>query len=121
MCKLPHKKPFYIEHYEEMTNFINSSIGYLETLQDRYHLPILKSPRKTGFNGLITINHGLKSMGRLFDNIIKTGQLTFLLFYKISQDHIEMLFSDVRLRGGFNNNPTAGQFEATYKKLLVHS
>lgn len=118
MCKLPHKKPLYIEHYEEMTNFINSSIGYLETLQDRYHLPILKSPRKTGFNGLITC---LKSMGRLFDNVIKTGQLTFLLSYKISQDHIEMLFSAIRSRGGFNNNPTAGQFEATYKKLLVHS
>lgn len=117
LCKLPHKKPLYIEHYEEMTNFINSSIRYLETLQDRYHLPILKSPRKTGFNGLIT---RLKSMGRLFDNVIKTRQLTFLISYKISQDHIEMLFSAIRSRGGFNNNPTAGQFEATYKKL-VHS
>jgi len=60
-------------------------------------------------------------MGRLFDNTIKTGQLSFILFYKISQDHIEMLFLAIRLRGGFNSNSTAGQFEATYKKLLVHS
>jgi len=80
-----------------MTNFINSSIGYLETLQDRYHLPIFESPRKTGFNGLITC---LKSMGRLFDNVIKTGQLTFLLSYKISKDNIEMLFSAIRSRRG---------------------
>lgn len=60
-------------------------------------------------------------MGRLFNNVVKTRQLSFILSYKISQDHIEMLFSAIRSRGGFNNNPTAAQFEAAYKRLLVHS
>lgn len=118
LSKLQHKRPLYLEHYEEMTDFINSSIKYLTTLKDRNHFPILTSSRKTGFNGLIVC---LNSMSRLFDNVIKTGQLSFILSYKISQDHIEMLFSAIRSRGGFNNNPTASQFEATYKKLLIHS
>ncbi|KAL4136394.1 hypothetical protein QTP88_007942 [Uroleucon formosanum] len=38
-----------------------------------------------------------------------------------SQDHIEMLFSAIRSKGGFNNNPTVSQFEAAYKSIIVHS
>ncbi|KAL4155993.1 hypothetical protein QTP88_000028 [Uroleucon formosanum] len=37
------------------------------------------------------------------------------------QDHIEMLFSAIRAKGGFNNNPTVSQFEAAYKSIIVHS
>ncbi|KAL4156135.1 hypothetical protein QTP88_000170 [Uroleucon formosanum] len=36
-------------------------------------------------------------------------------------DHIEMLFSAIRAKGGFNNNPTVSQFEAAYKSIIVHS
>jgi hypothetical protein len=32
-----------------------------------------------------------------------------------------MFFSNIRARGGFNNNPTAAQFESAYKKILVHT
>ncbi|KAL4156088.1 hypothetical protein QTP88_000123 [Uroleucon formosanum] len=38
-----------------------------------------------------------------------------------SEDHIEMLFSAIRAKGGFNNNPTVSQFEAAYKSIIVHS
>lgn len=41
--------------------------------------------------------------------------------YKLSQDHLELFFQMIRLQGGCNNNPTARQFTAAYKKLLVHS
>ncbi|KAL4156031.1 hypothetical protein QTP88_000066 [Uroleucon formosanum] len=47
--------------------------------------------------------------------------LSFILTYKFSQDHIEMLFSAIRAKGGFNNNPTVSQFEAAYKSIIVHS
>lgn len=46
--------------------------------------------------------------------------LEFIPMYKISQDHIELLFSAIRSHGGFNNNPSALQFKAIYKKLLTH-
>jgi len=118
LSKLQHKKPLYLEHHEDIKQFISSSIVYLNAIKDRNHSSILTSPRKTGFNGLIVC---LRSLGRLFDNVVKTGQLSFILSYKISQDHIEMLFSAIRSKGGFNNNPTASQFEAAYKRLLVRS
>lgn len=118
LSKLSYKRPLYLDHDEDIKQFIASSITYLKSLKDRNHISILQSPRKTGFNGLIVC---LKSIGRLFDNTVKTKQLNFILSYKISQDHIEMLFSAIRSRGGFNNNPTAAQFEAAYKRLLVRS
>lgn len=40
---------------------------------------------------------------------------------KISQDHLELFFGTIRAKGGFNNNPTARQFESAYKRLLVHT
>ncbi|KAL4136414.1 hypothetical protein QTP88_007962 [Uroleucon formosanum] len=36
-------------------------------------------------------------------------------------DHIEMLFSAIRAKEEFNNNPTVSQFEAAYKSIIVHS
>jgi hypothetical protein len=32
-----------------------------------------------------------------------------------------MLFSAIRSKRGFNNNPTVSQFEAVYKTFLVHA
>jgi len=67
--------------------------------------------------GLIT---SLTSLRNLATEIIETKQLQFILSYKFSQDHIEMLFSAIRAKGGFNNNFTVAQFEAAYKSIIVH-
>lgn len=32
-----------------------------------------------------------------------------------------MFFSAIKARGGFNNNPTAAQFESSYNRLLIHT
>jgi len=32
-----------------------------------------------------------------------------------------MLFSAIRARGGYNNNPTVAQFEAAYKAIIIHA
>lgn len=48
-----------------------------------------------------------------------TKMLQYIPLYKISQDHVELFFSAVRAKGGYNNNPNAIQFRAAYKKLLV--
>lgn len=45
--------------------------------------------------------------------------MTYLLSYKLSQDHLEIFFSAMRSRGGFNNNPNAIQFRSAYKRLIV--
>lgn len=40
--------------------------------------------------------------------------------YKLNQDHIELFFSSVRSRLGYNNNPTVRQFLAAFRQLLIH-
>ncbi len=47
--------------------------------------------------------------------------MKYALTYKFSQDHLELFFGAIRSSGGFNNNPTAQQFTAAYKRLLLRS
>ena len=44
-----------------------------------------------------------------------------MLTKKLSQDHLELFFGAVRFARGFINNPTAQQFTAAYKRLLLRS
>lgn len=47
--------------------------------------------------------------------------LLYLPMYKLGQDHVELFFGNIRLKGGWNNNPSAQQFSAAYKKLLINT
>ena len=42
---------------------------------------------------------------------LPTNPFKYLLTYKFSQDHVELLFSCIRSRGGWNNNPNVLQFK----------
>ncbi|KAL1476218.1 hypothetical protein MTO96_036677 [Rhipicephalus appendiculatus] len=57
----------------------------------------------------------------MFNELVGQGQLRYLLTHKLSQDHAENFFGSIRARGGHNNNPTAAQFMAAYKRLLVQT
>ncbi|GFN80520.1 THAP domain containing 9 [Plakobranchus ocellatus] len=94
-------------------------IGHLEwrkqKMKDAAGYCIVDGKRKTGFLGFLCC---LESVRNIFHENV--GSLKYLLTYKLSQDHLELFFSSVRARGGFNNNPTTLQFKAAYKRLLVH-
>ena len=47
--------------------------------------------------------------------------MSFLLSYKVSQNHIEIFFGKILSHGGFTNNPTARQFASVYKRIFVHN
>jgi len=63
----------------------------------------------------------IDSVTALFKRLVLQPQpsLKYLLTYKLSQDFLELFFGCIRAKGGFNNNPTARQFVASYKRLLV--
>lgn len=82
--------------------------------------PLLYSQRKTGFLGFLICIESLKCFYTKYIDVPEPS-LNYLLTYKLSQDHIEVTFSAVRSFGGSNNNPTARQFEAIYKRLLSHT
>lgn len=41
--------------------------------------------------------------------------------YKLSQDHVETIFSVIRGRGGSNDNPNCQQFKTAIKAILMHN
>jgi len=55
----------------------------------------------------------------LFNDVVNSGQMEYLLTYKLSQDHLELLFGAVRASLGYNNNPSVVQFEAAIKRIIV--
>jgi hypothetical protein len=48
------------------------------------------------------------------------AKLAYLATYRLSQENIETVFSLVRRRGGWSNNPTAFQFKYIYRAILSH-
>lgn len=44
--------------------------------------------------------------------------LKYFLPYKCSQDHLELFFSSIRSRGGWNNNPNTLQLRWALRQLL---
>ncbi|KYN50165.1 THAP domain-containing protein 9 [Cyphomyrmex costatus] len=79
---------------------------------------VIESQFKVGFCGFILDMSNLKNM---YEQFVINGHLKYILSYKLSQDHLEILFSCFRIMGGYNNNPNAIQFAASYKKLLHHN
>ncbi|KAK1888715.1 DNA transposase THAP9, partial [Dissostichus eleginoides] len=43
----------------------------------------------------------------------------YVLTYRFSQDHLELLFNSIRASGGWNNNQSARQFQAIFRRLMV--
>lgn len=104
---------------ERATEYIDYVIDYISKLKFHNNQLVVESARKTGFIGLIV---SLKSGLQLYQTlVVKNKLLLYLPLYKISQDHIELFFSSIRSRGGWNNNPTTRQFIASYKRLLLRA
>ncbi|CAG4985045.1 unnamed protein product [Colias eurytheme] len=78
--------------------------------------PVLSTQGNTGFLGILVCIESLKHITKFLDE----GLLKFISSYKFTQDHIELLFSAIRMHGGFNDNPNTKQFKGIYRKLLCH-
>ena len=49
----------------------------------------------------------------------KTFPYKYVLTYKFSQDHLELLFNKIRRRGGWNNNPNVLQFKYALRQIII--
>lgn len=113
------KKAMCPENIGLVKALFDSATHYIASLRFLSGEVVIKSRRRTGFIGLM-IN--MKSALDLYEYLVNDTQiLKYIPVYKVSQDHIELFFSAIRARGGFNNNPNAVQFRAAYKKLLIRA
>ena len=67
------------------------------------------------------ITYVLKLSDFLLRKVIGSKPIDYFLTYKLSQDHLEMLFACIRRGLGCSNNPSATEFESVFKKLLYRS
>lgn len=111
------KKALNERNASQIFDYLDMACDYISNLKLENGVLITNSLRKTGFLGFLGCAKALKY---LYSSLIQGKMIIYLPFYKLSQDHLELLFGNIRAHGGSNNNPTARQFVAAYKKLLVH-
>lgn len=113
------KKPLCMKNANVILPFLDKADSYIRGLKTHCDgTSLLDTNRHTGFLGLRVC---ISSVKLLYSNLIVKQQcLKYLPTYKLSQDCLELFFCSIRAQGGYNNNPTARQFQAAYKKLLVH-
>ena len=113
------KRPISNFNESKVINFVTEAKDYICNLKEsQTGQQMIFSQRKTGFVGfLVCCNSALQ----MYTYMVAKHGLKFFPTYKISQDHLEMFFGGLRSKGGCNNNPTARQFLAAYKRPLVHN
>lgn len=115
-----YKCPLQRKNFDEIKEFLSKAEAYIINLKLPDGQYMIKSNRRTGFLGFIFCTRSLQTV---YDRFVAgpNSFLDFYMSYKMSQDHIELFFGQVRRMGGWNNNPTVRQFSAAYKKILVHN
>lgn len=119
MAQLHYKKPINPGNKNKVFELLEKTKFYLANIKLSDGTKAIHSPRKTGFIGFSVCIESLKALYKQF--VEEEQKLKYLPAYKISQDHLELMFGHIRAHGGCNTNPTARQFQAIFKKLLVKS
>ena len=112
------KCPISPETKDTCFQYFSAADTYIAGLKNRYGVKVLESANRTGFFGF---SIALQNFKKIYNKYCLNGPLDYILTYKFSQDHLETLFSVIRSRGGFNNNPTAIQFSSAFKQILIHN
>jgi len=102
VAKVPSKQCINGNNIIEIRSKIKLYKTYISTLRDG-DKPIFESKRKMSFFGLMS---ALENVVAIFDkwSTSEIAPLECLLTYKLSQDHVELFFSAIRSRSGYNNN-----------------
>jgi len=117
-----YKSPINAANAAARIAFLEETRQFLLTLEDSNGKRLANTKRRMFVLGLcVTINSVIHLTQKL---VLQAGingvKLSYFLTYKLSQDHIEILFSIIRRRGGWCNNPTAMQFRLAYRAILCH-
>lgn len=114
-----YKAPLQQSNITNITIFLNEADTYIANLKEGNNILVCNSRRWTGFVGFrVCINSVLNLYKELIE--IEKPVLKYLPTYKLSQDNIEIFFGFIRSKFGCNNNPTARQFIAAFKKIIIH-
>ena len=114
------KSPISKANLEMLKTLIPDISKYFLTLLDNQNQPLIYHRRKTFIIGFVST---AKALLQISEELLyrQENSFSYVLTYKFSQDHIELLFSCIRSRGGFNNNPNILQFKTALKQILMRN
>lgn len=102
-----------------LRNMVEEYTEYLFSLRNVEGKSLCCTSRKTFIYGLILAAKSVFDVAE--DLFAENNSYKYILTYKFSQDHIEILFSKIRSRHGYNNNPNALQFQSAMRQLLLRN
>ena len=112
------KKPISLNNILDIEASLQDSVLFLRSLKDTAGIPLIKGPRQRcviGFSmsalSIIAISKSLLHR--------ESSPFDYIQTYRFSQDTLEMFFSKIRGRFGWNNNPTALHFKYAMRSLLL--
>lgn len=113
------KQPITKSNSQTVFKRFDEAMVYLQGLKvEGEAKSIFTSNSQTPFIGFY---NNMINFKRIFEEYVNTNEISALVTHRFSQDLLESLFGCIRSMGGFNDNPTAQQFEAAYRKLLIHN
>lgn len=113
--KRPISKSTYCEFFER---FDEATLYFKQLRIEGDQKFITETKSHTPFTGFIS---NMANFKNIYKDYVETDKMNELITHRFSQDLLESFFSCVRGMNGFNDNPNAQQFEAAYRKLLVHN
>ena len=111
-------RPLKMATKSEWELFLKRAQSTLLDLEDVRGAKLICSKKKTGFLGFFCDK---TSILHLSEDLFMTGAFDFLLTYKLCQDFLELFFNAIRIRNGWNVNPTPTQFRNAFRQLLLHA
>ena len=112
------KQPITNDNFWDIDKVIQDSLQTLKSLKDTNGLPVIQGPRKTFVIGFCVSAQSILEISKtLLER--EESPFEYVLTYRFSQDALEMYFSKIRSRFGWNNNPTALQFKYALRSLLL--
>ena len=110
------KQPLRLVTDARWRTVLERTAEYLLSLKAPGGLLLKHHRRKTFLIGFLTT---IKSTTELATYLLTRDENAFK--YKLSQDHIELLFSCTRSKGGWNNNPNVLQLKYAFWHLLLRN
>ena len=117
-----YKQPLRLSNKNTYENILKTTANYLLQLRTDSATPqqLATHRRKTFIIGFVaTIKSTIEMADQMFSK--PDDPFKYLLTYKFSQDHIELLFSCIRQKGGWNNNPNSLQIKYALRQLLMRN
>lgn len=111
------KAPLSQMNRPEWDSFFTKALAYIQGLKID-GVPVCEGRKKAGFLSFCMAMHTFRG---LFEDLVVTGKMSFLLCYKWCQDHLELVFAMLRMSLGTNDNPSVVQYKAAYKRILTRN